>query len=88
MPFRVVFDKKAEKDMKKLDKTQAERIYSWIMEKIDGCENPRTFGKPITGSAAGNWRYRVGEYRVVCEIQDDVCLVLVVKVGHRSRVYD
>ena len=88
MAYKVKFDIKAIRMLGKIDKTQAERIYSWVMSKIDGCVNPRAFGKPVSDPNVGNWRYRIGAYRVVCEIQDNVCTVLVVRVGHRRKVYD
>ena len=57
------------------------------MDDLCELENPKDRGKGLTGSRAGQWRYRVGDYRIICEIQGKVCVVLVLEVGHRSKVY-
>ena len=53
-----------------------------------GCENPRIHGKGLTSNRSGEWRYRVGDYRIIVEIQDNEVIVLVLNIGHRSSVYD
>ncbi len=72
--------------MKKLDRQVAKRITAKLRE-ISRLEDPRSIGKSLTGNRAGLWRYRVGDYRIVADIEDDVLVVLVVDVAHRSRVY-
>ncbi len=62
-------------------------IVTWLLKHIDGCEDPRTFGKALTANRSGQWRYRVGDYRVLCELHDDEVIVLVIDVGHRSNIY-
>lgn len=64
------------------------RILSYLEERIAQAENPRDFGEGLTSSFAGLWRYRVGDYRIVCRIEDDRLVVFVVRIGHRRDVYD
>jgi mRNA interferase RelE/StbE len=77
----------AERQLKKLDRPVQKRILDWLDERIEGCKNPRHFGEPLKGGHAGLWRYRVGAYRVLCDIRDEEVIVLVIAVGHRSRIY-
>ena len=65
----------------------ARRIVNTMSQRVAALENPRNIGKALTGPIGEFWRYRVGNYRVVCDIQDDVLRVLVVRVGSRDRVY-
>lgn len=62
-------------------------IVSWLLKNIDGCEDPRVYGKGLTANRSGAWRYRVGDYRILCEIQEDKLVVLAIEVGHRREVY-
>lgn len=75
------------KQLSKLDKPTAKLITSWLRKNVDGCEDPRIHGKPLVGDLAGSWRYRVGDYRVLCELQDSKLVVLAVEISHRSEVY-
>ncbi len=86
MAWRIEFTKTADKALCKLDKQAAERVLSEL-EEISMLDDPRCRGKALKGSFAGLWRYRVGDYRIVADIEDDVLVVLVVDVAHRSRVY-
>lgn len=72
--------------MKKLDKQVAKRITAKLRE-ISQLDDPRSMGKGLTGNLAGLWRYRVGDYRIICDIEDGVLLILVVDVAHRREVY-
>lgn len=86
MAWRVEYTAGAQKALDKLDKTTAERI----MKKMDGIavlEDPRSMGKGLTGGLSGFWRYRVGDYRVICNIDDGSLLILAVKIGHRNKIY-
>ena len=87
MLFRLALDKKFKKQLRKLDSFQANIILRWLEENIDGCENPRINGKLLAGKLAGLWRYRIGNYRVICKIQDDKLIVLAIEVGHRREIY-
>lgn len=86
MTWRIEIDKDVQRSMKKLDKTIARRIIAKLRE-IGQYEDPRATGKSLTGNLTGLWRYRVGDYQIICHIEDTMLLVLVVDVAHRSRVY-
>ena len=86
MIYHVEFTKPALKQLKKLDKPTASLIIGWIRKNIEGCENPRVQGKALTANRSGQWRYRIGDYRIIAEIEDDKVLVLVVSVGHRREI--
>ena len=88
MKFRIVFTERAKKQLKKLDKYTASLIIGWLEKKIEGCENPRIHGKGLVENKSGQWRYRIGDYRVICEIQDTEIIVLALEVGHRREIYD
>jgi len=78
----------ADRDLDKLDPQHARRILRFLLERVAHLDNPRSLGEPLQGQRLGEfWRYRVGDYRLVCSIQDDRLLVLVVKVGHRRDIY-
>ena len=83
--MQVIIDKKAVKEINKLDIIIANRIYDYL-EKLEDID-PRTKGKALRGELRHLWRYRVGNYRILTEIQDDVLIILVVRVSHRSNVY-
>lgn len=87
MIYHVEFTKSALKQLKKLDKPTASLIIGWIRKNIEGCENPRVHGKALTADHVGQWRYRIGDYRIIAEIEDDKVIVLVVNIGHRRDVY-
>jgi mRNA interferase RelE/StbE len=70
-----------------LDKQTAQRILDYMDERIAPLEDPRSTGKALTGPLGEFWRYRVGDYRIICDIQDGALLVLVVRIGKRSDIY-
>ena len=78
----------ARKDIKKLGQSEAKRIRSFLRDRVAASSNPRQLGLALTGSKLGGlWRYRVGDYRIVCELQDNRLVVLVIEIGHRREVY-
>lgn len=87
MSYHLEFTEKAMKQIKKLDRATAALIVGWLEKNIQGCDNPRLFGKPLVANRNGQWRYRIGTYRVITEIQDDKLLVLVISAGHRKDIY-
>ncbi len=87
MKYTVVFSKEALKDLKKLDKHTAALIIGWVRKNLEGCENPRAHGKGLTANLSGKWRYRVGDYRLLADIQDDKVVIMMLRVGHRSEIY-
>lgn len=86
--FKVEFSARATKQMHKLDAQTFRIITSWILKNLEGCENPRQHGKGLTANRSGQWRYRVGDYRIIAEIQDAEIIILVLEVGHRKEIYD
>ena len=87
MAWTIDYADTARSQLRKLDKQTARRIVDYMDERIADLENPRSAGKALTGPLGGLWRYRVGDYRVICDIQDGALRVLVVQVGNRSDVY-
>ena len=85
--YSVKITPKAEKMLRKLDDVTNKRIKKFIQDNLIGCENPRFQGKPLTGNLKGNWRYRVGDYRIIAKIEDEEILITVVDVNHRREVY-
>ena len=88
MKYHVVFTEQAKKALKKLDRYTASLIVGWMEKNLEGCENPRQHGKGLTANRSGQWRYRVGDYRIIAEIQDAKIIILVLNIGHRSEIYD
>ena len=87
MIYHVEFTKYALREIKKIDKATAFLITGWIRKNLEGCENPRIHGKGITADKTGQWRYRVGDYRIMAQIQDEKVTILVVNIGHRREIY-
>lgn len=87
MKFKVEFTKSAVKELKKLDKYTAKLIMAWIRKNLEGCADPRRHGKGLSANRSGQWRYRVGDYRLIAEIQDDVVIILILSIGHRKDIY-
>jgi mRNA interferase RelE/StbE len=88
MAWLIEFDEAAERDFSKLDKPIQSRIFRYLHDRIANTENPRDFGKPLRHELAGLWRYRVGDYRILCQIEDERVTVLVVEIVHRGKAYD
>ena len=87
MAWTIDYTDTAKGQLRKLDKQSARRIVDYMDERITGLDNPRSMGKALAGPLGGLWRYRVGDYRVICDIQDEVLRVLVVQVGNRGEIY-
>ena len=86
--WHLKFDKSAQKDIKKLDIQTRNSIIDYMYNRISKLEYPSCFGKQLTGQWKGFWRYRVDKYRIVCDIQDEVLTILVVKIGKRDKIYE
>jgi mRNA interferase RelE/StbE len=86
--YKVELTQKALKSLKKLDKSTARLLLAWIEKNLEDCENPRAHGKSLTANKSGQWRYRVGDYRILAEIQDAQIVILVLEIGHRRNVYN
>jgi mRNA interferase RelE/StbE len=76
-----------EKQIKKLNRTAQAAILRFLRDRLQSADNPRQWGKPLHQEKGGLWRYRVGDYRLICDIQDEKITVLVLRVGHRKNVY-
>ena len=88
--YEVKFTESAEKDLKKLSKTNkaiAKLLKKWISENLINTQNPKQRGKALTGNLKGLWRYRVGSYRIVAEIKDEVLLILIIEISDRRETY-
>lgn len=87
MKYSVETTARFDKEFKKLDKYTQKMIKSWIVKNLVDCDNPRLHGKGLTANRSGQWRYRIGDYRIICEIEDDRLVILALSVGHRREVY-
>ena len=87
MTYKVEYTEQAIKELKKIDKHTQFFILAWIEKNLVDCENPRQHGKGLTANRSGEWRYRVGDYRIIAEIEEDRVVILVLTVGHRREVY-
>ena len=88
MKYTVEYTPRAIKDLKKLDKQTAALILAWIEKNLINSENPFQHGKGLTANHGGEWRYRIGDYRILAEIQNEKIVILVLRVGHRKNVYN
>ena len=87
MAYHVEYTDVALKQLKKMERFDARLIVSWIGKNLEGCRDPRVRGKGLTANRSREWRYRIGNYRVLCVIRDDRLVVEVFSVGHRSDIY-
>lgn len=81
------FDQRALKELKKLDRQAQTQIIAYLDGRVAGDEDPRRSGKPLRANLAGLWRYRVGDFRILCQITDAELVVLVIAVGNRKNIY-
>ena len=87
MAWTVEFDAEAAEEFKSLDHSVQRRLQDYIRDRISAAEDPRAFGRPLRGDKVGLWRYRVGNYRMICSIEEKAATVLVLRIGHRREVY-
>ena len=87
MAWRVEFSRAARADLASLDTVAQRRILKYLRERVAGDDNPRRLGKALRGEQAGFWRYRVGDYRLLCRIEDQASAILVLAAGHRREIY-
>ncbi len=86
--YSVELSERFKKEFKKLDKYTQKIMRAWMNKNLVCCEDPRVHGKALTANRTGQWRYRIGDYRLICEIQDDKLIILALSVGHRREIYD
>ncbi len=87
MKYHVELTIEAKKKLKKMDRYTAAFILGWVRKHLEGCSDPRQHGKSLTANHQGEWPYRVGDYRLLADIQDDKILILILTIGHRRDVY-
>ncbi len=87
MAWTIEITGKAEKSLRKLDPQWQKAIYTFFENELYTNDNPRRKGKALTGNLAGLWRYRVGDYRILCHIDDSYLVILVLDIGHRKEIY-
>lgn len=86
--YQVVFAKSAQKALKKMDKHQSLIIMGWIQKNLVECTDPRQFGKGLVANRSGEWRYRIGDYRLIAHIDDETVTIIMLEIGHRKDIYD
>ncbi|SMN00181.1 RelE/StbE replicon stabilization toxin [uncultured Candidatus Thioglobus sp.] len=87
MTWKIEYSARLEKDFRKIDNKQLLKIKKYL-NKVGALDDPRTVGKPLKSRFKGLWRYRIGDYRAICEIQDKKLIVLIVRIANRKEVYD
>lgn len=88
MKYRIETTPRFDKEFRKLDRYTMRMIKAWIEKNLSDSENPRAHGKALTANRSGQWRYRIGDYRLICEIRDNELVILAMSIGHRREVYD
>ncbi|MEE0435865.1 MAG: type II toxin-antitoxin system RelE/ParE family toxin [Peptococcaceae bacterium] len=88
MSYMVETTPRFDKEFRKLDRYTQKMIAAWIHKNLSGCENPRQHGKALTANRKGQWRYRIGDYRLICHIEDERLIILALSIGHRKQIYD
>lgn len=87
MSYRVETTARFDREFRKLDRYTQRMIKSWIDKNLEGCADPRRHGKGLTANRSGQWRYRIGDYRLLCDIQDERLVILALEIGHRRAIY-
>ena len=87
MSWRIETTARFDREFKKLDRYTQRMVKAWIEKNLINCDDPRAHGKGLTANRSGQWRYRIGDYRIICMIEDDKLVILALTIGHRSNVY-
>ena len=87
MTYTLETTSRFDKEFIKLDRYTQRMIKAWIEKNLVGCTDPRIHGKGLTANRSGQWRYRIGDYRLICAIEDSRLVILALSVGHRSEIY-
>lgn len=85
--YTLKYSERAIKQLKKLDKGTQKLILTWLGKNLENCDNPRIKGKGLTANRSGEWRYRVGNYRIICDIRDEELIILALSIGYRRNIY-
>ncbi|MBQ1888731.1 MAG: type II toxin-antitoxin system RelE/ParE family toxin [Firmicutes bacterium] len=87
MKYSVETTVRFDREFKKLDRYTRKLLRAWIEKNLVDCADPRIHGKALTADLAGLWRYRIGDYRLICRIEDEILVILALSVGHRRDIY-
>jgi mRNA interferase RelE/StbE len=88
MAWKIELSAQVDRELGKLDPQQSKRILRFLHERVAPLDNPRNIGQALHGSKLGEfWKYRVGDYKLICKIEDNRMLILVLRVGHRREIY-
>lgn len=88
MTYEVRFSERYLKELEKLNKYTKQMIMAWVRKNLQGCSDPKAQGKPLVGNRKGQWRYRIGDYRLICVIEDDKMVILALTAGLRREIYE
>lgn len=87
MSYRIETTAKFDREFKKLERYTQKMIKAWIEKYLIDCDDPRAHGKGLTANRSGQWHYRIGDYRMICQIEDSKLIILALTIGHRSNIY-
>ncbi len=87
MSWRLETTARFDREFKKLDHYTQKMVKAWIEKNLMNCDDPRLHGKGLTANRSGQWRYRIGDYRLICLIEDDRLIILALSIGHGSEIY-
>jgi mRNA interferase RelE/StbE len=87
MAWKIEFERAAQRELDKLDKPVARRILKFLYQRVGKLDDPRKIGEKLQGTLSEFWKYRVGDYRLICSLENDRLVVLVLRIGHRREVY-
>jgi len=87
MAWKIEFEPAAQKELEKLDRPVARRIMKFLYQRVRKLDDPRAIGERLQGTLSEFWKYRVGDYRLICSLEDDRLVVLILRIGHRREVY-
>jgi mRNA interferase RelE/StbE len=88
MRYEVETTERFDREFKKLDRYTQRMIKAWIEKNLVDCDNPRQHGKGLTANRSGQWRYRIGDYRLICVIKEKELIILALSIGHRRNIYN
>ncbi len=87
MAWTIEFDPAALRELRKIDRQYQARIIEFLRKRVSPLDDPRSIGEPLSGPLRQLWKYRVGSYRIICDIRDQEVIILVFRIGHRREVY-
>ena len=87
MSWRIETTARFDREFKKLDRYTQRMVKAWIEKHLVSCDDPRVHGKGLTANRSGQWRYRIGDYRMICLTEDEKLIILALSIGHRSNIY-